>query len=152
MLLFFLCTLYVVLVVLHHVDVMNGFRGKFGQVVLKFFSVLLYFRGFYFFILQQVLVNVHLLSHVHHLLSDVLVIVKDVFILSVKLETFIFEVVPFFDDGFELLRDGIVNELVLNIFLELMEKFSELKDLNFIGFNELVFMLENGLFESLIHS
>ena len=130
---------------------MNGFGGEFCQIVLEFLGIFLDLRGLYFLVFQQMFINVHLLRDIDHLFGDIFIVIKYIFVLSVEFEAFILEVIAFFNDGFELLCDGIVDELVLNIFLELMEEFGQLKYFYLVCLDELLLMLEDGLLECLVH-
>jgi len=97
------------------------------------------------------LVNIHLLGDVDHLFGEILVILQHILVLGVELETFVLEIIPFLDYSLQLLGDGVVNELILDVSFQLMEKFGQLVNLDFIGFDKLLFMLENRLLKCIVH-
>ena len=97
------------------------------------------------------LVNIHLLGDVDHLFGEILVILQHILVLGVELETFVLEIIPFLDYRLQLLGDGVVNELILNVSFQLMEKFGQFVYLDFIGFDKLLFMLQNRLLKCIVH-
>lgn len=98
------------------------------------------------------LVDGDLLGRVVCLSSKVAVIVEQSLVLGIELEALVLKVVPLFKNGFQLKRESVIDELILNGGFKLFEELDEFVDLDLVALHELLLVPNHGALEALVHA
>ena len=96
-------------------------------------------------------IDFHLISDVHQLAVQTVLLIESSLILDIKLETLIFEVISFFHHNLKAICQGIVDELIFQYAGELLKEFGKLAYFDSICFDELFLVAEDGLLECVTH-
>lgn len=99
----------------------EGLKGQFAKIGFNLLGLLFEFFIFEFLVLEQMLINFHLIGDGGDLSRVAVVLVDHGLVLDVEFETFVLEVVPLLHHNVESRGEFVVHEFVLQHFCEFIE-------------------------------
>lgn len=125
---------------------MRNIFSQITKIFLNFQCAFLELVSFSFFFLQKVFIDLHLFRDIVHLHGKIFLIFDDGLILNIEFEALVFEVIPFLDDDFKPIVEGVADEFFFQDLGKFLEEGDQLRYFESVGF-EVLILVPEGLFE-----